>query len=346
MISRRAKRAAIGFVFVGVIALILFFSVDRYLANQAEIQRLNQEKADIKPRPQNVYTIRRESRDQQRTYSAQIQPWIEAEVPAEVAGRVTAVYVEPGSTVKAGDVLVELDPKTSQINLRASEARLREAKRLQDEASRLLKEEVISRTEFESRRSSFEIAQAEHDAAQRTYDLHFIRAPFDGVINERYVDVGDPVDLNSPVAKLVELNQLRVIFYVNDRDILSLQPGQRLDLSAAGLDDRGLHPQIQHIGRMADSSTRLFRVEAVLDNATIGLPGGISGTVAANIASYRDLPFVPASAVRLIGDKATVLRLEPQEKVTEAVVVEIGPEVDGFYPVQAGLSEGDKVLIR
>lgn len=346
MISRRAKRAAIGFFFVGSIALILFFSVDRYMANQALIQRQNQEKAQIKPRPRHVHTVRRESRDQQRTFSAQIQPWIEAEVPAEVAGRVTAAYVEAGSQVQAGDLLVELDPKTAEINLRASEARLREVKRLFDEASRLLTDEVISRSEYEARRSSFEVAQAEHDVNKRTYDLHFIKAPFAGVVNERFVDVGDPIGLNEPVAMLVDLHKLRVIFYVNDRDILSLKPGKRLHLSAAGLDDRGLEPTIAHLGRMADASTRLFRVEAVLENDKIGLPGGISGTVAATLSSFDDIPFVPTSAVRLIGDKATVLKVSEGEALPEAVAVKIGPEVDGFYPVQAGLQEGDRVIIR
>ncbi|MEM1060133.1 MAG: efflux RND transporter periplasmic adaptor subunit [Verrucomicrobiota bacterium] len=352
MISRRTKRAAIGFFFVGVIALILFFSVERYKQNQEEIERLKQDKAEIKPPPRNTYTVRRESRERERTYSAQIQPWVEAEVPAEIAGRITAVHVEPGSLVETGAVLMELDPTTAQINLRASEARLNEARRLYEEAARLEREEVISRTEAEARRSAYEVAQAEYDAADRQYQLHFIRAPFGGIVNERLVDLGDPVDQNRPVADLVDLSKLRVIFYVNDRDIHALNQGQRLELTLAGLRHQVLSPVVEHIARMADASTRLFRVEAVLENPDRSLPAGISGTVSARVSSYDNLPFVPTSAVRLEGDTATVIKLaaktQPGEEGAraETVSVEIGPEVDGFYPVLDGLAEGDQVIIR
>jgi len=351
MISRRHKRAAIGFLFLGATALILFFSVDRYTSNQLELERTKQDKAEIKPQPHNTYTVQRESRQQQRTYSAQIEPWMEAEVPAETAGRVTAVHVDPGSQVRAGALLVELDPATAKISLRASEARLREAKRLYEEAHRLQKEEVISRTEYEARRSAFEVALAEYDSAERQYQHHFIRAPFDGVVNERLVDIGDPVDLNKPVADLVDLTKLRVIFYVNDHDIHALKPGQELELKLAGLPGADLRPVIENMGRMADASTRLFRIEAVLNNPGQGVPAGISGTVAATVSDFQDLPFVPTSAVRLIGDKATVLKIgtTPDKEgiaASEAVTVEIGPEVDGFYPVTDGLQEGDRILIR
>lgn len=345
MISRRGKRIALGFTFTTAVVLVIFASVESYFINQERLLRLEQDKALIKPQPKNVHTVVRDSRTRTRTYATRLDPWMEANVPAEAAGRVTAVHVEPGQPVQADEVLVELDPETAAINLRAAEANFKEANRLYQQAKALLAEEVVSRTEFEAANSRLLVAQAERDAAQRVLDQHTIRAPFAGVINERLVDLGDAIRVNEPVVRLVDLDKLRVVFYVNDVDIHNVREGAEVDLSITGLPGKTFHPTIAHISRAADEATRLFRVEAVLADPQAQLPGGVHGKVTLKLQDWTDTVFVPVTAVRLSGDEATVLRLQG-EAGAEAVAIEIGPEVDGFYPVLSGLKDGDQVIIR
>jgi len=345
ILTRRNKRAILGFLAVVLMVGFILISAGRFLAGVKDKQRFEQEREELKPpEPESVMVVDT-SPVRIRDYSSEILPWMEARVPAEVPGRVLEAPIEAGTVVRAGDVLVRLDAARSRIALDLAQARHEEALRLFGEAERLQKSRVVSQTQYESVRSEVRITKAQVADAQDNLERHTIRAPFDGVVNERLVEVGDAVSVSEAVATVVDLSKLRVRFAVAEAEIGAFPPGRPVKLRVLSAPRESLEPRVAFVARSADPGTGLFRVEALLDNADRRFPGGLQGEIEAEVQVFPRGPVVPAAAVRFTGRDAYVLKDEGGEEPVLTRIV-VGPEVDGVFPVLEGLKAGDRLYVR
>jgi RND family efflux transporter MFP subunit len=346
MLARRSKRAVLALAGLLLVVVVLLSVVGRYFELVEERRRLDDEKASLKEREPFYFTIEPRTVERERRYTAAVDPWLVSSVPAELAGRVSAVKIEPGSVVKAGDEIVLLDREIAESEFRRTSARLEELERLLAEAEVLGKSSVVSRTQVEAVRAEVRVAGAEADAAQARLDRHSIRAPVDGAVVERLVQVGEAVNMNQPVARMVDVSRLRVVFYVNERDVGSFPPGKEIQLRLSAVPGKVFTAPVRHVAPASDEGTRLFRVEAELPNAEAALRGGLTGEATAVVGLYQNQLFVPTACVRLEGSGAYVLRVGSGESGPESIRIRVGEELDGFYPVLEGLSGGDQILVR
>ncbi len=347
MLARSSKRAVLALLGLVLVVGVVLVSVARYFEGVEQQRRLQDEKASLKEREDFVFTVEPRTVERERRYAVAVDPWMVSDVPAEVAGRVSETMVEPGSRVKKGDPLVLLDDEIAASDLRRAEAQLAELQRLLAEAETLGRSKVVSRTQVEAVRSEARVADAAEDAARARFEDHTIRAPYNGDVVERYVQVGEAVNLNQRVVRMVDTSRLRVVFYVNERDIASFAPGTEISIRLPAVPGKILDAPVVHVAPASDEDTRLFRVEAELANPDLSLRGGLSGEASARVGFYRDQLFVPTSCVRLEGNKAYVLRIPPGEGGgPRQAEVRVGDELDGFYPVLEGLSAGDRLLVR
>ncbi len=346
MLARKSKRAVLAFTGLFLLLAVLLALVGRYFEVVEQKRRLEEEKASLREREEFIFTVESRTVERERRYAAAVDPWLVANVPAEVAGRVSKVFVEPGSLVKAGDELVHLDDEIAASDLRRAVAQLEELQRLLGEAETLSKSKVISRTQLEAVRSEGRLADAEEDAARARLEDHTIRAPFGGSVAERFVQVGEAVNVNQAVARLVDTSRLRVVFYVNERDVASFPAGAMIKLRLPAAPGRVFEAPVVHVAQASDEATRLFRVEAELPNPDLVLRGGLTGEATAVVGFYDRQLFVPTACVRLEGAGAYVLRVGAGEAGPESVRVRVGEELDGFYPVLEGLQAGDRLLVR
>jgi membrane fusion protein (multidrug efflux system) len=342
---RRTKRILLGFLFLSALLAFIIVGSLRWQSAQKEKKRYEEEQASLQVAPPNRHTAQPGSKTQRRSYAAILRPWIEAEVPAEVAGRVVEVLVEPGETVEEGQILVRLDDRLARIAVELAQARLEEQQRLFAEASRLVKSRAISETQFQAVAAEVRVATALLAEVHERLDRHSIRAPFAGVINSRLVDQGDAVNLNEPVVQLLDLTRLRVEFHVSEQDIASFPQGRNLSLFLSYRPEEIFSPKVDFASRSADPATRLFRVEAILPNDNLQLPGGLQGIVEAELTRFENVVLVPSMAVRFFGREARVVKEQPDGS-TQMVEVTVGPEIDGFYPILRGVEPGEVLLIQ
>jgi RND family efflux transporter MFP subunit len=346
MLSRRSKRAVLALTGLLLCVAVMFAVVARYFDAVEQRRRLDEEKASLKEREQFLFTVEPRTVQRERRFSAAVDPWLVSSIPAELAGRVSAVKVEPGSVMKKGGELVLLDSEIAESEYRRTSARLQELERLLAEAEVLGRSSVVSRTQVEAVRAEVRVAGAEADAARARLERHVIRAPFDGAVVERLVQTGEAVNVNQPVARMVDVSRLRVVFYVNERDVGSFPEGTEIALRLPAVPGKVFMAPVRHVAPASDEATRLFRVEAELPNGDGGLRGGLTGEATAVVEVYRDQLLIPTACVRLEGSGAHVLRMGAGESGPESVRIRVGEELDGFYPVLEGLSSGDRVLVR
>jgi RND family efflux transporter MFP subunit len=344
MLSRRSKRAWIGLLLLGGLVTTLFFAVGRYFEGLAEQRRYEEERAEVKPRPPHLHTVKRENRVRLRRYTAELAPWTDASLAVEVPGTVIETPVETGQSVKEGDVLLRLDPTMAELAVRASEAQHAEARRLAEEAATLAERKVASQTELAAAQSRAVVSEAQLAREKENLARHTLKAPFSGVIDRRLVDVGDPVTALTPVIRMADLSRLRVVFYVAQKDVEEFEKGELVRVEVPGVPGV-FEASLLFAGRVADPDTRMVRMEAELPNPGNKLPGRAQGIVEAEVGSYSGALFVPVAAVRITGDSLLVER-RTEDGSSQLVEIQAGPELDGAYPVFSGLNEGDQIFIR
>ncbi|GAB4165537.1 MAG: efflux RND transporter periplasmic adaptor subunit [Terrimicrobiaceae bacterium] len=343
-LKRRTKRAILGILGLSAVVGIVLTSTARYLDAQRERQRYEEQRKELLPPEPVAVEVTSERLVRERRFSAQLEPWVEAEVPSEVSGKVIETLVEAGMPVRKGDVLARLDARRARIAVDLAEARSQEALRLLGEAERLQKSNVVSRTAYEAALSEAKVAAAQLDDARDMLSRHTIVAPFDGVVERRMVDAGDAVNANQPVARVVDLSRLRVKLSATVSDLEAFQPGSVIKVWPSSGRNGPYEAVVRFVSPAADPATRLFAVEAELDNSKENLPGGLEGFVDAEVELFSEGPVVPAAAVRFTGRDAVVLKEMDGRAV--ATPVTVGPEIDGRYPVLEGLQCGERVFVR
>lgn len=358
MLKRHTKRAILGLLFIGVALTLVIVVSQHYFAGRALAIRLEEERGEFVPAKPLLLTVERQTRSRSRAFAVRLEPFLRAGVAAETSARVQEVFVETGDSVAAGDLLVQLDPTVTELNLssveaglQAAEAQLEEIRRLAAEAERLAESQSVPQTRREAAQAQVKVQeastrqlQAELHKQEELLQRHQIRAPFAGHVNERLVDEGDSVTPNQPVITLVKLDTLRARVYVSDVEVNSFTQGQEVKLRLDAFPEEPLTAQISMVAQSADPVSNLFLVETRIANPDTALPGGTRGRIVAVVERFTDTLFIPASAVRFDGGR--VLAEVWQEEKAQTRELRVGPAIDGDYPVFAGLDEGEVVIVR
>lgn len=218
------------------------------------------------------------------------------EVRSETQGTVAALPVEKGARVKAGDVLCE-------INLNARDAQLAEARalarqrQLEYDASRQLAEKGYrAPTVAAASKAAHDAAQARLKQMQIEVDQTRIVAPFDGVFDDRRVDIGDYLRIGDVCGLVVELDPLLVVGQVSEDRVSAL----RIGLPGRGrlITGETVEGTVSFVAKTADPATRTFRVELEVPNPDFTMRSGITAELVVpgeRILAHR----IPSSVISL-----------------------------------------------
>lgn len=220
----------------------------------------------------------------------------DAEIKAETSGQVVARPGLKGQATTKGSVLLELAVDDRVAKLKEAQARAGAAK-ITYQASK-----DLQRKQFESQiklaESNAELASAEANLASIRLDLARtkIRAPIDGYIETLLPGPGDYVEVGEVVALVVDLDPMRVIAHVTERDIGDIHTD---DLVAIKLPNgRQIGGTVKYVSRQANDVTRTFRIDIWIDNPNMEIPAGLTAEAEMSGGS-RKAHMVPSSALTL-----------------------------------------------
>lgn len=237
------------------------------LDNSAEV--LSAPRASVRVRHQIAEEVTRNIIVNGRTAPARV-----VEVNAETDGRVVGVGSERGDRFSAGDIIVRLDERDRSARLAQAEATVKQ-RQLEFEARAKLKgDSYVSEAQLQEADALLEAAKAELTRAKLDIEYMVIRAPFDGALQERHVEVGDFVKLGDPVATIVDERTLIVRASVAEYEAHFITKGGPGSANLAT--GQSVNGRIRYIAPVADEATRTFNVELEIDNADGILRAGIT----------------------------------------------------------------------
>lgn len=252
------------------------------------------------------------------------------EIAAETDGRVQRIGAERGSNVAAGELIAGLDERDRRARLRQAEATVVQREVEYEARERLKSSSYVSEAQLKEAAAALEAARAELTRARLDLDYMTIRAPFDGALQARVVEVGDFVAVGDPVATFVDNRTLIVSANLSEFDAKYVAVGDTAEARlATGETVRG---RIRYVAPVADEATRTFEVELEVDNAGGQLRAG--GT-----AELR----IPAETVLAHRISPALLTLDDAGNVGVKIIGD-GGEVD-FVIADVAISGDDGVWV-
>lgn len=215
-----------------------------------------------------------------------------ATVKAEVAGKIIKTYAQRGASVVEGEVIAEIAINDLKQQLSTSKALLKQRELQYHGAQKLNKDGYQGEVELSRAMAELEAVKADIVRLEIAISNTTIRAPFDGVLNTRYVEVGDYVKNGDDVAMVADLDPLIVRAHVTENQIDQLKVGQPADIFL--LNREQAKGTIRYIASVADEATNTFKIEVAVDNKNNQLLAGLSGEVQVALEETQAIKVTPA----------------------------------------------------
>lgn len=270
----------------------------------------------------------------------EIKGWRDARLSAALGGYVQSVSVEAGDSVRAGQVIARVDADIHQASVDRANAQLALAKA---EAARLdVMGDLATGQQRLNARTQVALAEAGLAQAEAQLRRALITAPFSGRITQVDIEAGEVANPGMPIARVVQLDPVKVTLSVPDRDVVALREGLpvRVTTNAASGVYEGT---IRHLGAAANLNTRAFMVEVEVPNPEGRLLPGMIAQVAVSRELEGGHLVLPQDWIvtRLEGQGAFVER----DGVAEWRPVVLGEVVRDQVLVREGVSEGDRLIV-
>ncbi|MEF7614105.1 efflux RND transporter periplasmic adaptor subunit [Aquincola sp. MAHUQ-54] len=293
-------------------------------------------------------------------YAAEVRARTESRLSFRVGGKITRRHVDLGDTVKAGQVLAQLDPQDLRLGETAAQAAVRAAQVNFDLAAADLKryrelrdQGFISGAELERRQTTMQAAQAQLEQARAQAGVQANQAAYSslvadvaGVITGVDAEPGAVVSAGTPVLRLAHDGPRDVVFTVPEDRLTSVRallgrPGA-VQVTLWGSGEQRMPASVREVAAAADPVTRTFLVKADVGNAPVRL----GQTATASIAQARvdNVTKLPLSAVFEQQGASAVWVVDVPTMTVRAQRIQVGGADGRDIVVTGGLQPGQRVV--
>jgi len=286
-----------------------------------------------------VRTLTASTRDATLTVRGRTQALHSVDTRTQVDGVVKAIHFEKGDRVKAGDVLCELVINDRQAKLDQASALVAERDKEGSAAENLLKQGAISVTAAKQAIAALEAARAAERTQQIELENTKIRAPFDGFVDDRYVNAGDYMRVGDKCELVIAPEPFLAVGAVSERDVSQVKVGEPAD--ATLVTGETVQGRVYFVASKADPTTRTFRIEIELPNPDAKLRDGVSADIQIPVKELRAAKISPGILVLddngVVGVRTVengIVRFKPVEIVSD------GP--DGMWVT--GIPDGTTII--
>jgi len=272
-------------------------------------------------------------------------------VTSDVSGRITDVLFTAGAEVEAGAKLLQLYDAPEQADLANYRAQAKVAELSLDRAKQLAARQFGPQATVDQAQASFDQANAGIARTQAVISQKLVRAPFDGVLGVRRVEVGQYLTAGTQIVTLTNLSKIYANFTVTEKDSGTLAVGQAVRIRVDAYPGRDFDGKITTIEPQISSDTRNIRVQATLDNPGHVLKPGMFATTTVVLPDKPAVITVPETAVdyTLYGDSVYLIQEEKAQDGKSSLkavrtFVRTGERVNGRAVILTGVKPGDRVV--
>jgi len=272
-------------------------------------------------------------------------------VTSDVNGRITDIMFTAGSSVKAGSPLVQLFDAPDQGDLASFKAQAIGAQLALDRAKQLAARQFGPQATADAAQATFDTANAGIAKTQAIISQKLVRAPFDGVLGVRHVEVGQYLTAGTQIVTLTDLSSIYANFTTTEKASATLKVGQTVRVLVDAYPGKVFEGKITTIEPQINTDTRNIRVQATMDNPDHILKPGMFATTTVVLPDNPPVITVPETAVdyTLYGDSVFLLAEKKADDGSTSLsavrtFVRTGNRINGRAEILSGVKAGDRVV--
>ncbi|NNM58708.1 MAG: efflux RND transporter periplasmic adaptor subunit [Legionellales bacterium] len=270
-------------------------------------------------------------------------------VTTELAGMVTGIYFKPGSFVKEGTVLVQLNADADNAQLQALQAsadlaQLTYKRDAGQYAAQAISKAILDNDAADLKNKQAQVAEQAAIVAKKT-----IRAPFDGRLGISAVNPGQYLNVGDKIVTLQQLNPMYADFYLPQQSLVDIKVGQTVVLNIDTFPGKAFTGKITTIEPIIDVNTRNVEVEATVNNPSLALVPGMFARVIITTSKLHRYLTLPQTAISFNPYGAVIFLVKATGKDKSVLTVlqqfvTTGETRGDQVAVTKGLNEGDLVV--
>ena len=264
-----------------------------------------------------------------------------ANLGSQVSGIVSAIHFDSGADVKAGTPLVELASADDVAKLQSLRASAALAQITLDRDQRQLKVQGVSQQTIDTDQQNLKSAIAQVAEQQATVDYKTVRAPFDGRLGIRQVDLGQYLAAGTTMVTLQSLDPIFVDFYLPQQSLAQVRVGLQVAAEIDAFPGKTFAGEVTAINPLVDSTTRNVQVRATLKNPDHVLAPGMYATVDIAAGAPQRYVTLPQTAISYNSYGDTVFLVDDKGQDAQGHPVKTVRQVF----VTTGLTRGDQVAV-
>jgi membrane fusion protein (multidrug efflux system) len=274
---------------------------------------------------------------------AEVEPWEDVWVKAEVPGQVVNVVAREGQRVAEGQLLLELDDRDIRSRLDRVKAGQQLAKTNYERMVALAKQNIIATRQLEEADAQLKDLESQLQDAELALKRTHIRAPISCVLNKIKAKRGDFIGVGEPVAEIINLDQVKVIVGVPESDVAAILDLKEANVVFEALNKRQVVGRKVFLSRNTDSTAHLYDLQLAVSNPKGDIFPGMFARVELIKQVFPQALTVPIYAV--LTDKDTRYVYLEKNGRAERRDVRLGALVGLEAQIVSGLQPGDKVLV-
>lgn len=199
---------------------------------------------------------------------------------APVQSVIESIALKEGDSVKSGQTLAQLYARIEELDMHRAKAALEKKEYDFKSAKNLFADKIISEDEALKNRIEMELARLQYEQATELFKQRTVLAPINGLVVEKFREVGESVTAAQPMFRLVDIGQVYVLFHIRSEDLPRFKLGGVVGVSClTGSEERSFEGKVEFIDPRVDAASGLLRVKVLVDNAAGLIKPGLRATV-------------------------------------------------------------------
>ena len=267
----------------------------------------------------------------------------DVELISETAGKVEKVFAENGDRVSNNSIILQVDNDILQANYKLAEAALDKAKLDLQRFEALMNEGNLSASDLENSRIGLKNAEAQYILAKKYLSNTSVKSPINGVLVNRYVNIGSTVAPGTSIANIVDVSKLKIKIEVPEKDITKIKSGSSAIVTSNLFPGSDMEAKVKSISVKADGAHN-YSVELMIDNPRGILPAGMYLDVKFNFTTPQNV--LSVSRYSLVGSvKNPKVFVVQNNKAVERNII-ISDVIGDRLIIAGGLTDGETIVIE
>lgn len=328
-----------------ILSVLLVFVVG--CQPEQESTAIAQEAPPVKVVQVSVETVKSKKMVETFTLPGSLEAWEDLTLAAELNGAIRWIGPEEGDPLKSGQDILKIDTDTLQADYERHRISFEIKQRKFDRYEKLVSQQLVSQQELDDMKYSLEEVRADLRHSELMLLKGVLRSPVVGVLDDLMVDRGEYVVTGQPMARIVQVDRLKVMVDVPEKDVSYLKVGDDIRIVGAVIDGKEAVTtvgRIQHIAYTADPATRTYRAKIAIDNKDGVLrPGNI---VRAHFSRRNIQNALSVPLYALIDRDGRKVVFVEDNGVARMVSVTTGAVIGRRIVVEEGLAAGDRIIVK